>query len=150
MEKYVEKLLRLLKIEVVAVWVIAAVAVVLGELDVIPNGWVQPTTNEEFVLNAIAIVLTIIGIPLAVKLFTLNTTRGLRRMNNDEALTAYHVWSGLRMLILCLVVVFCIVVYYLAASVSAAFCALITLAATLYCWPSKSKIDAFLETVNND
>lgn len=150
MEKYVVKLLCTLKVEAVVAWLIAVVTVVLGELNVIPNGLVAPATQEEFLLNLIAIVLTVAGIPLAVRLFTLNTTRGLRRMNNDEALVSYHVWSGLRMSILCLVAVFCLTVYYVATSVSALFCALITLCITIYCWPKKEKIDTYLEAVHND
>ena len=86
MVKYIQKLLRILKIEMAVVWLIVAVAVVLGELDVIPNGWVAPQSPEEVRLNIASVVLTIVGIPLAIRLFTLNTTKGLRRMDNDEAL----------------------------------------------------------------
>jgi len=150
MVKYIQKLLRILKIEIAVVWLIVVAAVVLGELDVIPNGWVAPKSSEEFKLNIAVIVLTIVGIPLAIRLFTLNTTRGLRRMNNDEALVSYHIWSVVRLGILCITAVSGVVVYYLATSVSAVFCALIALAVTVYCWPSEAKISSYLEDVNNE
>ena len=140
----------MLKIEMLLVWLIVAVAVVLGELDVIPNGVVQPHSAEEFKLNTVAIVLTIIGVPAAIRLFTLNTTKGLRRMNNDEALKSYHVWSIVRLGILCLAAVFSVAVYYLATSVSGIFCALVALCVTIYCWPSCEKISSYLEGVNDE
>ena len=150
MVKYIQKLLNALRVEIVIVWVMAVMAVVLGELDVIPNGLVLPHSSEEFELNTVAIVLTVVGIPVAIKLFTLNTTKGLRRMNYDEALKSYHVWSIVRLGILLIAWVFSIGVYYIATSVSGAFCALIALLATVYCWPSGAKITSYLEGVNND
>ena len=132
------------------VWLMLVVAVVLGELDVIPNGVVPPHSTEEFKLNTAVIVLTIIGVPVAIRLFTLNTTKGLRRMNNEEALKSYHVWSAVRLGILALAAASGIVVYYLAMSISGVFCALVALCATVYCWPSKEKISSYLEGVNNE
>lgn len=148
--KYIHKLYSTLRMELLAVWLIAVVVVVLGEMGVIPNGVVEPYSNDEFVLNTASIVLTVIGIPVAIKLFTLNTTRGLRRMNKEEALNAYHVWSAVRMSILCVLAVFSLVVYYVTLSTSGVFCCCISLFATLYCWPSKAKIGSYLATVNNE
>ena len=132
------------------VWLIVVAAVVLGELDVIPRGMVPPHSPDEVKLNIAAIALTIVGIPLAICLFTLNTTKGLRRMNNDEALSSYHIWSVVRLGILCIAAVFSVIVYYLATSVSGAFCALVALSATIYCWPSEAKISSYLEDVNKE
>ena len=149
-KKYIHKLYGTLLAELLLVWMMAVVVVVLGEMGIIPNGMVEPHSNEEFLFNTSAIMLTIIGIPVAIKLFALNTTRGLRRMNHDEALGAYHVWSAVRMAILCVLVVFSLVVYYITMNVSGFFCCCVSLCATLYCWPSKEKIDSYLATVNND
>ena len=141
---------KTLKVELVAVWLLAVITVLLGEMGVIPNGVVQPHSQDEFLLNTAAIVLTVVGIPVAMRLFTLSSTRGLRRMNIDEALDSYHLWSVVRMAILALTAVFGLVVYYLAAHVSGAFCALIALGVTLFCWPSVGKIEEYLAGVNND
>lgn len=150
MEKYIQNLCSALKMELLAVWLLAIVAVVLGEVGVIPNGVVAAHSQDEFYLNTAVIVLTIVGVPLAMRLFTLNITRGLRRMNNEDALTSYHVWSAVRMGILALTALLGIVVYYLLAHPTGAFCALIAMCVTLYCWPSTAKIEAYLATVNND
>lgn len=150
MVKYIQKLLSVLKMEMWVAWLMVVVAIVLGELDVIPNGMVLPRSSEEFWLNTAVIVLTVVGVPLAVKLFTLNTTRGLRRMNNEEALRSYHIWSAVRLGILCVAAVFSIVIYYMATSLSGAFCALIVVCVTVYCWPSGEKIGSYLEGVNKE
>ena len=150
MIKYIQKLLKALKIEMVVLWLTIVAAVVLGQLDVIPNGVVLPHSPEEFKLNTIAIVLTIVGIPVAIRLFTLNTTKGLRRMNNEEALRSYHIWSVVRVVILCVAAVFSVAVYYVATSVSGAFCALVAFCVTFYCWPSEEKISSYLEGVNKE
>ena len=148
--KYIQKLLNVLKIELFVVWIIIAGVAVLGECGIIPNGYILPHSTKEFELNVIAISMTVIGVPLALQLFKLNTTKGLRRMNNDEALRAYHVWSIVRMSILCFAASFCMFVYYYASSVSCVFCTLIILAVSLYCWPSRDKICSYLESVNNE
>lgn len=150
MVKYIEKLLKVLKVELLMAWVIVAVVVVLGELDVIPNGMVASHSEMEFKLNTVVILLTIVGIPVALRLFVLNTTKGLRRMNNDEALNAYHVWSAVRMGLLCLTAVWGVVTYYVTMNVSGIFCALVSLFTTLYCWPSCEKVQTYLEGVNNE
>ena len=148
MEKYIELLVKRLKWELFAAAVIVLLTGALGELNVIPNGVFSPFSEEEFVLDAVAIMSAMLGIPAALRLFTLQTTRGLRRMNNDEALNHYHIWSIARMCILCVVGVFCLVSYYLTMSVSCAFCALIVLCAMVYCWPTETKVRAYMEKVD--
>ncbi len=150
MVKYIQKLSNTLKAEIIVVWLMIVATIVLGELDIIPNGMVLPHSSEEFWLDTIAITLTIVGVPLAIKLFTLNTTKGLRRMNNEEALKSYHIWSAVRLGILCVAAVFSIVAYYLTMSLTGAFCALIAVCVTVYCWPSGDKISSYLEGVNKE
>ena len=131
-------------------WAILVALVVLGEVGIIPNGVVLPHSSEEFELNVLAIALTVIGVPLALRLFTLNTTKGLRRMNNDEALRSYHVWSIVRMGILGAAAAFCVFVYYFAMSASCAFCALVIVCVSIYCWPSSDKISSYLEGMHQE
>ena len=86
MEKRIQSLLLMLRIESCVSWIVVVIIFVLGILGVIVNGSVQPNTQKEFVLNTIGILSTLLVLPLALKLFLLNTTRSLRRMNHDEAL----------------------------------------------------------------
>ncbi len=150
MVKYIERLLKALKVELLIVWLIVAAVVALGEIEVIPNGMVIPNSEMEFKWNTVVILLTVVGIPAALRLFVLNTTKGLRRMNNEEALNAYHVWSAVRMGILCVTAVLGVVAYYVTMNVTGVFCTLVALLTTLYCWPTCEKVQAYLEGVNNE
>lgn len=150
MTKYIDKLTKVLKVEFYAAWFLVALTACFGELGVIANGAVQPNSASEFKMNTVVIVLTVVGVPLALKLFSLNTTKGLRRMNNDEALGTYHVWSLVRMGILCLDAVLGFVAYYLTLNVTGALCALVALAVTMVCWPSDKKISVYLDELDNN
>ena len=95
-------------------------------------------------------MLTIVNIPLSQKIFTLNTTKNLRRMNFDEALSSYHIWSFIRMAMLIAAALFGIFMYFAAGNVPCGICTLMALTATFFCYPSEEKIRKFLETLNND
>lgn len=150
MIKYIDKLIKVLKAEAFMAWSATAVAIGLGEMNVIANGAIKPNSAAEFKVNTFVIILTVVGVPLALKLFALNTTKGLRRMNNDEALGTYHAWSAVRMGILCIDAVLGIVAYYLTLNVTGALCAVVAIASTLYCWPSRKKVSDYLDGLNND
>lgn len=145
MEKNIQRLLLLLRVEVLAVLTSVLCIFVFGQLDVIPNGLVEPKSQTEFVLNTIAVCFTLVGIPLALKLFQLNTTKALRRMNLDEALQSYHVWSLVRVSILEIAAVYGLVVYFFTMTTTGLLCALASLAILFVCWPSREKIDQYLQ-----
>lgn len=149
MDKNIKELLKWLKIELLATWIIVVLFFVAGETGLIPNGVYAIDEHIAFVLGIACVILTLAGVPLALKLFTLNTTRGLRRYNFDEALASYHLWSCIRMAMLLICVCFNIVAYYLVLDVKDLLCALIPLVVTLYCWPTKDKINNHLESCNN-
>ena len=147
MEKQIDKLLRQLKMEMGIAAIIVVAMFVLGECDIIPNGVVPPKSRMEFYLTVVVVGMTLVGIPLSLKLFTLNTTRGLRRMNYDEALQSYHGWSIVRLGLLVLTATFGIFVYYITLNTSPVFCVIAALAiASYYCHPSKEKITNYLES----
>ena len=150
MDKYINRLLKTLKIEFLASWLIAIVAAVMGQVDIIPNGIVQPHSNAEFKLNTMVIILTVVGVPTSLKLFSLNTTKGLRRMNNDEALRSYHVWSTVRMAVLTADAILGFVAYYLSLNVTGLLCALVAMATTFYCWPVEHKIADYVDRQKMD
>ncbi len=150
MEKNIQKLLKLLKIELICQISIPVILVALWESGLLPMGIVEPKSQQEFVLNTVSVSLTLLGIPLAMKLFHLNTTKGLRRMNIDEALQSYHNWSLVRTCILGLAAEFGIITYFFTMTTSGLLCALAALAILCFCWPTRDKIDRYLEQVNNE
>ena len=150
MDKYINRLLKTLKIEFLASWLIAIVAAVMGQVDIIPNGIVQPHSNAEFKLNTMVIILTVVGVPTSLKLFSLNTTKGLRRMNNDEAMRYYHVWSTVRVAVLTAEAILGFVAYYLSLNVTGLLCALDAMATNCKRRPVEHKISDYVDRQKKD
>ena len=150
MEKRIQSLLLMLRIESCVSWIVVIIVFVLGLLGVIVNGSVQPNTQKEFVLNAVGILSTLLVLPLALKLFLLNTTRSLRRMNKDDALDFYHMWSLVRLMIVTLCMAFNVVVYFMTMNMTGLLCAFIGVCITIYCLPTKQRVIRYLDEVNND
>ncbi len=148
MNRIVKRLLKYLKLEYICFWVIAILTFVLGQVGVIPNGIFagEAAVQYEFYLNSTCIILVLVGVPLSLKLFNLNTNNGLRRMNKDEALGAYHLWSCIRLGILLVCAEMGIVCYFLLMNNTGLFCACIALIMALICAPSESKVCEYLET----
>jgi hypothetical protein len=122
----------------------------LGSQGVIVNGSVEPHSQREFTLNSIGILSTLLVLPLAVKLFLLNTTRALRRMNKDEALDFYHIWSLVRMVLVTLCISYNVFIYYMTLNMTGLLCACIGICITIYCLPTRQRVDQYLETVNEE
>ena len=150
MEKRIQSLLLMLRIESCVSWVVVIIVFMLGFLGVIVNDSVQPNTQKEFVLNTAGILSTLLVLPLALKLFLLNTTRSLRRMNKDEALDFYHMWSLVRLIVVTLCMAFNVVVYFMTMNMTGLLCAFIGICITIYCLPTKQRVMRYLEEVNND
>jgi len=137
--------MRNLYVELFAVWGIIILTWILGEKGVIPNGELVAKGQQfEFYVDVALILLTIVCVPLALKLFALNTQRGLRRMDKDEALSAYHTWSIVRLALLLLCAVLGVLVYFLLMDDKGVYCAGIAVVTTLFCIPSEKKVKEFL------
>lgn len=150
MEKRIQSLLLMLRIEACVSWIVVIIIFVLGLLEVIVNGSVAPHTQKEFTLNTIGIMSTLLLLPLTLKLFLLNTTKGLRRMNKDEALDFYHVWSLVRLVLVTLCIAFNLVVYFMTLNWTGLLCACIGICITVYCLPTRTKVNQYLDVVNED
>ena len=147
MDKQIKSLIRWLIIEFCLVWIVAILTFILGETNVIPNGALADDSHKaEFYMNMANIALIIVCVPLSLKLFSLNTERSLRRMNKDEALDSYHLWSGIRLGILAICIEFGLASYFLLINSTGALCACIALVTTFFCFPSKSKTNSFLSS----
>jgi len=150
MERRIQSLLLVLRVESVVAWAVVVILFVLGSQGVIVNGSVEPHSQREFTLNSIGILSTLLVLPLAVKLFLLNTTRALRRMNKDEALDFYHIWSLVRMVLVTLCISYNVFIYYMTLNMTGLLCACIGICITIYCLPTRQRVDQYLETVNEE
>ena len=137
--------------ELFAAWGIVVLTWILGEFDVIPNGALAARGQQfEFYVDVALILLTIVSVPLALRLFSLNTQRSLRRMDKDEALSSYHRWSLVRLLLLWLCAEAGVLVYFLLMDDKGILCACIALVATFFCVPSARKVKQFMNSLNKE
>lgn len=151
MDLIINKLIRNLYLELGATWAIVVLTCILGELNVIPNGvWVPKGHQFEFYVEVVNVLLVIVCVPLSLKLFSLNTQRCLRRMNKDEALASYHLWSLVRLGLLLICMEIGVLTYYLLLDNKGLFCAGIALIASFFCIPSTAKVRAFLASKEDE
>lgn len=150
MENQIKKLLAALKIEVIAAWLLSIITYLLGVFDVIPAGMIEPKSQEEYVWNVCFVAVLLVAVPGSMLMFRLNTTKGLRRMNKDEALQSYHIWSAVRLGIIWIAIECGIATYFVCVGMTGLYGALIAFVATFMCWPSRTKIDSYLENVEKD
>ena len=151
MDLIINKLIRNLYLELGATWAIVVLTCILGELDVIPNGvWVPKGHQFEFYVEVVNVLLVIVCVPLSLKLFSLNTQRCLLRMNKDEALASYHLWSLVRLGLLLICMEIGVLTYYLLLDNKGLFCAGIALIASFFCIPSTAKVRAFLASKEDE
>lgn len=151
MQRFIKQVLRWLIIEFAVTWILAILTFVAGELRWIPNGLYHTVNGSqtEYYLNMSSVVLVLVCIFLAVQLFSLNTRRSLKRMNHDEALRAYHVWSIVRLALLLIAAIYGIVVYFLLMNTTGILCACMAMVTTLACIPSEEKLSKYLEALDN-
>lgn len=146
MDQQIKKLMRKLWSRMIGAWCLMVALFVMGMNDIIPNGTLVGDTKTLYILNIVCIAMTLIGVPLALKLFALNTNSGLRRMNNDEALQSYANWSLVRLVILISAAAYGLVLYFLSGNESTGvLCMCICLLSTLLCIPSYDKTKKYLE-----
>lgn len=152
MSKNIKRVLKWLLMEYVLVWLVVISAFIMGEINVIPNGVFsgKEYVQLDYYLNMSCIAVTLIFVVLSLKLFSLNTRKGLKRMNHDEALGSYHLWSVVRIGMLMLSSVYGIALYFLMLDTTGVFCACISMVTTLVCIPSENKINNYIELLDNN
>lgn len=151
MQRFIKQVLRWLIIEFAAAWILVILTFIAGELNLIPNGAFHAVggSQTEYYLNLISVVLVIVCIYLAMQLFSLNTRRSLKRMNHDEALRTYHVWSIVRLALLLVAAIYGITIYFLLMESTGILCACMAMVATLACVPSEDKLNKYIEALDN-
>ena len=146
MNEIIRKTIKSLKVELIVTWVIAIVFFLLSQYMLrhpllgTEGMYAMPGSTHEYVCYTAGIFITLLGLPLAFKLFTLNTTHNIRRMNKDEIVGNYHKWSRIRLGILLFTFTACLVVHHLTWHPSALVCAGLSFMMTLMCWPSESQL----------
>ena len=140
MVEVIKQLLKRLKIEFVAVWCLVLLLVVCYEAGIFTEGLFVGDARMDYILTTIGILLTIVMIPLSLRLFNLNLVKRISKLSTFEALKSYRRWSEVRLALLLVAALLNMSIYYLTLNTTGLFCSLMALLATLFCIPTKERL----------
>ena len=140
MVEVIKQLLKRLKIEFVAVWCLVLLLVVCYEAGIFTEGVFVGDARMDYILTTIGILLTIVMIPLSLRLFNLNLVKRISKLSTFEALKSYRRWSEVRLALLLVAALLNMSIYYLTLNTTGLFCSLMALLATFFCIPTKERL----------
>ena len=140
MVEVIKQLLKRLKIEFVAVWCLVLLLVVCYEVGLFTEGIFVGDVRMDYILTTIGILLTIVMIPLSLRIFNLNLVKRISKLSTFEALKSYRRWSEVRLSLLLVAALLNMSIYYLTLNTTGLFCSLMALLATLFCIPSIERL----------
>ena len=140
MVEVIKQLLKRLKIEFVAVWCLVLLLVVCYEAGIFTEGVFVGDARMDYILTTIGILLTIVMIPLSLRIFNLNLVKRISKLSTFEALKSYRRWSEVRLSLLLVAALLNMSIYYLTLNTTGLFCSLMALLATFFCIPTKERL----------
>lgn len=135
-----KQLVRNLKIQYFIFWLLPILVIAGYEFDVFPVGVYADNQKIQYILETIGILVAIICVPLALKLFNIAHKKKIDQVNLVSALQKYLFWNGIRLGILEVAVLTNIIIYYMILSTVGSFCGLIALTASLFCLPGEKRL----------
>lgn len=136
----IETIVRKLKLQYGLFWAIPILLIIAYETDLLPVGRYADNPQMMYVLETVGILITVVCVPAALKLFSVVLKKRINEVHLNEALSKYVFWSGMRLAILEIAVMLNIIIYYLVFSNVGAFCALIALTASVFCLPGEKRM----------
>ena len=116
--------------------VLSSIIIILGELDIIPNGLLANDKQVEFVIMSMMEILTIIAIPVALKLFKF---KAIADKLASDTLLHFERWGIVRLCLLNVPMVSNLVCYYLFVSAGFGYLAIILFLSLFFVYPSLSR-----------
>lgn len=116
--------------------VFSAIIIVSGELDIIPNGILANDKQVEFVIMSMMEILTIIAIPVALKLFKF---KAIANKLASDTLLHFERWGIVRLCLLNVPMVINLVCYYLFVGAGFGYLAIILFLSLFFVYPSLSR-----------
>lgn len=116
--------------------VLSAIIIILGELDIIPNGILANDKQVEFVIMSMMEILTIIAIPVALKLFKF---KAIANKLTSDTLLHFERWGIVRLCLLNVPMVINLVCYYLFVGAGFGYLAIILFLSLFFVYPSLSR-----------
>ena len=115
---------------------LSAIIIVSGELDIIPNGILANDKQVEFVIMSMMEILTIIAIPVALKLFKF---KAIANKLASDTLLHFERWGIVRLCLLNVLMVINLVCYYLFIGAGFGYLAIILFLSLFFVYPSLSR-----------
>lgn len=147
-----EQIKRILKWQIVAfilVWALPLVYALLHETGVLSQGALAGDARMEYIFQTIGILMTIVLIPFALRIFNLNLVKRIQELPLQQALKSYRIWADVRLALLVVPALINLQFYYLTLNNTGLFCAAMSLIASLFCVPSESRIKNELDLPEN-
>ena len=116
--------------------VLSAIIIVSGELDIIPNGILANDKQVEFVIMSMMEILTIIAIPVALKLFKF---KAIANKLASDTLLHFERWGIVRLCLLNVPMVINLVWYYLFIGACFGYLSIILFLSLFFVYPSLSR-----------
>lgn len=116
--------------------ILSAIIIVSGELDIIPNGILANDKQVEFVIMSMMEILTIIAIPVALKLFKF---KAIANKLASDTLLHFERWGIVRLCLLNVPMVINLVCYYLFVGAGFGYLAIILFLSLFFVYPSLSR-----------
>lgn len=150
MEKKILNMVKLHKVLFYNTWFVYLFLFVASETGLLDLSMrVEPKSQTEYVLQVVCIAGVLL-LPFVFKLFNLNTTKNLKRMNNDEALANYNTWYIVRIAVIEVVAVLSIVCYMLSSNMSCGILSLMAMVFLFFCYPTVQKVKDYLDIINEE
>ena len=148
MDEQIKKLVRILQIQY---WLFISLAIAycaVYEIGWIEEGIYAGDVRLQYIWETIAILTTVILVPLSLKLFNIVMTKKIVKSSLQVARRLYKRWNEIRLLMLAIVTFLNIYVYYTTLDNIGGLCALIGVTASIFCLPSEKKLKEELNITN--
>lgn len=148
MDEQIKKLVRILQIQY---WLFISLAIAycaVYEIGWIEEGIYAGDVRLQYIWETIAILTTVILVPLSLKLFNIVMTKKIVKSSLQVAMRLYKRWNEIRLLMLAIVTFLNIYVYYTTLDNIGGLCALIGVMASIFCLPSEKKLKEELNITN--
>ena len=143
---------NILRLEYSLIWILTLVIIVLYETEILQQGSLAGNAQAEYISQLTGVLLTIILIPMSLRLFNISLTRYIKQLTFQKALSSYRRWSEIRIFLLLVVAIVNISLYYSLFDISNLLCGAMSLLASLFCIPGRQRLitelDLSTETFN--
>lgn len=126
------------------VWLVTVMLFLAIESGALPTMYFQPDVEQAYALQVVAVALTLLGSYVSMRLMAFSGVK--KSVRSQEEMPALHTYATLcivRTLLVAIAIWYNLLVYYLTDfSTTLFYCFLITVVASLFCWPSQATFEA--------